>query len=666
MATLLTGLWPNVRVRFLRYNNLAYAFNGRDNLQRFDGEDWNRAGFAKPSGITCSAHGSGGALTGSYTYYVTAANTNISVGDGRYVEGLPVLVGTVAPVAQHVDFVIPATGQTGQTSWVIYRNKAGDLRHFYRQGVVAVGTTTHADNTADDSLETVELGFPDGTRFPYNQSPCFKHAAIFANRMLGCTFDEYNSGHVTVNTDTTKIDLVGATFPPGVVGCYFQKVNDSARYTITARGTTTQITLDRAFVGTLSSADYVIFRDPSTLWYSEFDNMEAWGPEGETPLGRNQLLVGGRGSALRLTGCYAAHGVTYVWTDNSTFRVRGGTSDTIPLWVEPDPFLRDIGCVGSDTVVQVEQSLFWLSRKGPVGYNPATNEGLAQIGEPLGGDWVQSLGLAPAQLALCCGGYDPVIDAIKWAVPLSGKTECNYVIVYDIRTRTWWPETDWTPRFYFSDYDGDGKPKLYSVLGRQMFRESEGRTDGVPSGTQTGVVTGYVNGTKTVTCAAASFYVTDYGLEDRWAHFYTAAGVFRGKSRIDSNGATTLVLEDAISTIVATDIVYIGAPQWYWKTKTFSAEPAQQEIEEVHLRFALQGESTQSTVYLNDYIEGNKDGVVGEPHPLTVLRNGKKHNCKRRSAEYAVKVSGRTPSMEVALRSIALVENQEKKDATNG
>lgn len=666
MATLLTGLWPNVRIRALRYNNLGYVFNGRDRMKRFDGEDWNTAGFAIVTGVSAVAHGSGGALTGSYTYYATAANINVSVGDGRYVEGLPQLVGTVAPVAQHVDLTIPATGESGQTHWVIYRNKAGDLRHFFRMATVAIGTTTKEDNIADDSLETIELGYPAGTRFPYNQAPTFKYGCIFGNRMLATSFDEYDSGHVTVNGTTTLIDLVGATFPPGVVGAYFQKKGDSARYTITARGTTTQITITPAFVGTLSSADYSIFRDPSTLWYSEFDNMEAWGPEGETPLGRNQILVGGRGSTLRLTGCYAAHGVAYVFSDDCTFRVRGGTSDTIPLWIEPDPFLRDVGCVGADTVVQVEQTLFWLSRRGPVAYNPSANQGLAQIGESLGGDWVAQLGLAAAQLALCAGGYDPVIHAVKWALPLSGETECGYVIVYDIRTGTWWTETDWTPRFYFNDFDGNGKPKLYSVVGRQIFRESEGRTDGVPSGTQTGTITGYVNATKTITCAAATFYTTGLGLEDRWAHIYTAAGGFKGKSRIDSSTGTTLVLEDAISTIVATDIVYVGAPQWYWKTKTFSAEPSQQEIEEVHIRFALQGESTQSTVYVNDYIEGHKDGVIGAAHPILVKRNGKKHVCKRRSAEYAVRISGRTPSMEVAIRSLAVTENQEKKDATNG
>jgi hypothetical protein len=664
MATLLSALWPDVRVRFLRYNNLIYAFNGRDSLQRFDGEDWNVAGFAKVTGVSAVVHGSG-VLTGTYAYYVTAATTGVEVGDGRYVEGLPQSVGTVTPSSQHVDLTIPATGATGQTHWVVYRNKTGDLRHFFRVGTVAVGTSSYEDNTADDSLSTVELGSP-GTRFPYVQPPCFKYGCIFGNRMLACGFDEFNSGTVTVNGDTTKIDLSGATFPSGVVGCYFQKEGDSARYTITARGTTTQITLDRAFSGALSAADYMIFRDPSTLWYSEFDNMEAWGPEGETTLGRNQIPVGGRGSTLRLTGTYAAHGVAYVFSDDCTYRARGGTSDAVPLWVEPDPFLRDVGCVGADTVVQVEQTLFWLSRRGPVAYNPNTNQGLATIGEALGGDWISSLGLAPAQLALCAGGYDPVTHVVKWALPLSGETECGFIIVYDIRSGTWWTETDWTPRFYFNDYDGDAKPKLYSVVGRQVFRESEGRTDGVPSGTQTGTVTGYVNATKTVTCSAASFYTTGHGLEDRWAHFYTAAGVFRGKSRIDSSTATTLVLEDAISTIIATDVVYVGAPQWYWKTKTFSSEPSQQEVEEVHLRFALQGESTQSTVYLNDYIEGNKAGVIQATHPIVVKRNAKKHICKRRSAEYAVKISGRTPSMEVALRSIALVNNQQQKDATNG
>jgi len=663
MATLLTGLWPDVRVRFLRYNNMIYAFNGRDAFQRFDGKDWNVAGFAKASGSSVAV-GAAGVLTGSYTYYVTAANTNIGVGDGRYVEGLPQLVGTVAPSAQQNTVTLPATGATGQTHWVVYRNKAGDLRHFWRVGTVAVATTTFADNTADDSLATVELGSP-GTRFPYVQAPCFKYGCIFGNKILACGFDEYSEGTVTVNATPTKIDLSGATFPPGAVGCFFQKEGDSAKYTIMARSST-QITLDQAFVGTLSDADYMIFRDPSTLWYSEFDNPEAWGPEGETTLGRNQIPVGGRGSALRLTGTYAAHGVAYVFSDDCTYRARGGTSDAIPLWVEPDPFLRDVGCVGADTVVQVEQTLFWLSRRGPVAYNPNENQGLATISEPLGGDWITTLGLAPAQLALCAGGYDPVTHVVKWALPLAGKTECGYVIVYDIRSGTWWAETDWTPKFYFNDFDGGAKPKLYSVIGRQIFRESEGRTDGVPSGTQTGTVTGYVNGTKTVTCAAAAFYTTDYGLEDRWAHFYSAAGVYRGKSRIDSNDATSLVLEDAISTIAATDVVYIGAPQWYWKSKTFSSEPSQQEVEEVHLRFALQGESAQSTVYLNDYIEGNKAGVIGATHPLVVKRNAKKHVCKRRSAEYAVKISGRTPSMEVALRSMILVDNQQQKDATNG
>ena len=665
MATLLSNLWPSVRVRFLRYNNLVYAFNGRDVLNRFDGADWYAAGFAKATGSSVAA-GAAGVLTGAYYYRITAANTGVSVGDGRYAEGLPQELGVVNLTAQQSTVTVPATGASGQTHWVIYRNKAGDQRYFWRVGTVAIGTTTYADNTADDSLSTIELGEPSGTRFPYNTPPCFKHGAIFGNRMLGCGFDTYSSGTVTVNGTTTLIDLAGATFPAGVVGCFFQKEGGSKRYTITARGSTTQITLGEAYVGALSGADYAIFRDPSTLWYSEFDNPEAWGREGETPVGRNQILIGGRGSMLRLTGVYAAHGVAYVFSDELTYRVRGGTSDAAPLWVEPDPFLKDVGCVGGDTVVQVEQTLFWLSRKGPVAYNPNSNQGLAQIGEPLGGDWIAALSLAPAQLALSAGGYDPTTHTVKWAVPQSGETENTFILVYDIRTGSWWTETEWTPRFYFNDYDGDGKPRLYSVLGRQIFIESSGRTDGVPSGTTTGTVTGYVNGTKTVTCSAAAFYTTGFGLEDRWAHFYTAAGVFRGKSRIDSNTATTLVLEDAISTIIATDIVYVGAPQWYWKTKTFSQEPSQQEIEEVHLRFALQGESSQSTVYLQDYIEGNKDGVVGNSHPLVVKRNAKKHVCKRRSAEYAVKVSGRAPSMEVAIRSIALVGNQQGKDATSG
>ena len=663
MATLLSGLWPNVRIRYLRYNNLIYAFNGRDVLNRFDGENWYAAGFAKPTGIS-AAVGAAGDLTGTYQYYVTAANCNITVGYGRYVESLPADAGSVTLASEKGAITLPGTGASGQTHWVIYRNKAGDLRYFWRVTTVAVGTTTYADNTGDDSLETVELGDP-GTRFPYERPPCFKHACIFGNRMLSCCFDEYNEGTVTVNGgDATLIDLAEATFPAGVVGCFFQADGDSKKYIITARGSTTQITLDQEFSGALSAADYMIYRDPSTLWYTEFDNMEAWGEEGEGPTGRNQILIGGRGSLLRLTGCYAAHGVAYVWTDDATYRVRGGTSDAIPLWVEPDPFLRDVGCVGADTVVQHENRLYWLDRKGPVAFDP-TN-GVGRIGESLGGDWIAQLGLDAAQLSLCAGGYDPVIHAIKWCLPLSGETECGYILVYDIRTGTWWPETDWTPKFYFNDFDGDGKPKLYSVVGRQLFRESEGRTDGVPSGTQTGTVTGYVAGTKTVTCAAATFYTTSLGLEDRWAHVYTAAGVFRGKSRIDSSTAHTLVLEDAISGTIATDIVYVGAPQWYWKTKTFSAEPLQQEIEEVHLRFALQGEGSASTVYVQDYIEGAAAGTAQSAIPYTVGRTAKKHVCKRRSAEYSVKVSGRTPSMEVAVRSIVVTENQEKKDATNG
>lgn len=664
----LGGMWPDTKMRYIRYHDQVYLLNGRNRMRAFTGTAFRLAGISQPlaSAFTAVDAATAGNLDGEYFYKITAANTKVRTADERVIESLPVELTALTVQASRVNLTFPATHTDSQvTHWIVYRNKAGyldgnledDEQDFYKVAEIAVGTTSYQDNIADDSLE------PRPTvNFKAELPPCFKYAWIYANTLFGCGFDNFETGTATlVGTNQVEISgLNGLGLPDGLRGCYFQKQGDDRRYLILGLLSSTRIQLDANFQGTLSASAYRIFVDGSLVYYSELDDVEKFGPELEW----NHDPIGGPGSKLKLTGGFAAHGVSYVFTLDQVYRlwqVQGGGS-TLSFSISKQPILDSVGCVSSWTCVLVEGTLYWLSLKGPVAFNPdATGQqGFVRIGIPLGEDWTEDLNVA--QLGLAEGAYDPVFHQVKWAVPLTGENVNGKVFVYDIRTGTWWVEEDWGPNYYWNDYDSNGKPRLLSAVGRHMFYENEGHNDGVPGGTKEGTVTSYSSGTRTVTCSAATFWTTGYGLEDRWAHVYrlTAGTYVRlGKSKIESNTLTALVLRDVsdfTADPAAGDIVYVGPIVMRWRTKTFAYPEVNQKALDFIMRLALQGETSGDESYVWYRTVENQNNQTGMPR-VQANMNHFELPSNTGGPEVALDIEVREPDAQIAIRSLTFETN---------
>lgn len=662
----LSGMWPDTKMRYIRHHDQVYLLNGRNRMRAFTGTGFRLAGISKPAstGFAAADAAVAGDLDGEYHYKITAANTKIKTADERVVESLPIELTPITVQASQVTISLPVLhGDTQVTHWIIYRNKAGyldasqedDVQDFFKVAEVAIGTTSYTDNTPDDSLE------PRPTcSFKAEIMPASKYACIYANTLFGCGFDTFETGTATL-VGTQEVEIAGLTglgLPDGLRGCYFQKKGDDRRYLILGLQSNTRLRLDAAFQGTLSAAEYRIFQDGSALFYSQLDDVEKAGYE----LDWNTEFIGGRGSKLKLTGVFPAHGVCYVFTLDQVYRLWQvtGEGEDLAFNISQQPIIDGIGCVSSWTCVLVQGTLYWLSAKGPVAFNPdATGqEGFARIGEPLGEGWANDLNIS--QLGLSEGAYDPIFHRVKWAVPLADEYVNGKVIVYDIRTGTWWIEEDWGPNYYWSDFDSNGKQRLLSAVGRHMFFEDEDHNDGVPGGTKEATVTSYAAGV--VTCSAASFWTTGYGLEDRWAHVYrlTAGTYVRlGKSKIASNTGQALTLRDVsdfTSAPASGDIVYVGPITFRWRTKTFAYPEVNQKALDFIARFALQGETSGSESYLWYRTVENQNNQTGMPR-VQVDQNHFELPSNTGGPEVALDIEIREPDAEIALRSLTLETN---------
>jgi hypothetical protein len=153
----------------------------------------------------------------------------------------------------------------------------------------------------------------------------------------------------------------------------------------------------------------------------------------------------------------------------------------------------------------------------------------------------------------------------------------------------------------------------------------------------------------TVQDSTASFYVGDYGLEDRFVHFWRGT-TFLGTRQIASNTATVLTLTSAVSGLVAGDTYIIGPVSWTWRTKMFELPDRNARNMEMHCKFALQGESPITQIFLRDYV----NGAAQSRYRQDVRTEGKTFPIHASGQEYELEVHGHTSGQQVAIRSLTL------------
>lgn len=643
----ITGLATNVVYRGEQYNNRAYVWNGRNRMRKYDGENWRNSGIVEAAFTpTVAVQGTG--LSGTYKYLVVPVNENHRTFGAKFVAGQPMSSATITVNNQGVRVGnIPATADDAQvTHWHIFRNKDGfydtnvedEVQDFWKVASIAVGTTTYDDTTADDALTPID------TSFRHTFPPTFKYGAIYGERLFGGGFDPITTGTATVNATTTLIDFSGVSLDDGVVGCLFQVDGDDAVYNITALNSTTQVTLNTAYVGALSGGSYSIFQDNSLVYFSEFRDPDSWGIDG--PYLRNRLAVGGPHSKLTVTGLYEFRGFLYVFTKTSIYRISGVGEDQRAIRITPNPIYNGYGCVSGDAITSYGNTMYFLSMQGPVAYDGFSEPKL--IGANIGRDWLS--GLNASKLNISCAWTNGYL--VKFAVPQTGETENSLIWTYDIQTGTWWKETRKHPTVAISlNEDSNSLPAAFYGQGKFLMQDELGTTDGVPSGTTTGSPTSGT--TTTLTDTGASFYNTNDGLAERYLDVYKSDNTLRWSARITSNTGTVLTFPAQATAPQTTDTYYVGAILMHWTSPTFRYPGRYVDDMKLHLGYDLQSEGTASTIWKTDIY---RDSALTNLHSHTVDEVEKSIPIDIHGPEYAFKLESRIPGAKIAIRDYTLGE----------
>lgn len=575
--------------------------------------------------------------TGTYYYFVTASNSKHLDVIGRPIESIPSSISVPIILDNRTATItnIPATHEDPQVdTFNIYRNKNGDVssdltsdqQDFFLIGSVSLGTTSYTDAAQDFTLTGA-----DRLRFDQNIPPTFKFAQIYGERMFGAGFDPVTLGAATVNDDPTLIDFDTVNLADGIRGAWFQADGDVNRYRIITVPGATQIKLDRAFVGGLAAGQYAIYRYPWEIYFSEFEDVEAWGPDGEGL--RFMISVPGQQA---VTGLCEWQGVLLVFTRDKIYAITGKGPNLTDVRLLPDAIFNGLGALSHDSIVRVENDVFFMSSRGPCAMVAGAAPQL--VGVILNTDWLDKL--TTGNQVLACSGTDD--RDVYFAVPDAlNHVQNSKMFRYERYTQTWWEETGACPMaFMRCDTDYGAQNVLYYLCNHQAVRVNSGVLD-ITAVAYTGVPTSST--ANTVTNSAAAFDSTVIGAVVR---LYT--GGSRGKlvaSRLIT-GASGTVLVWGVDTNFplsgdvddAFDYYEVGTVAWQWLSKTFEVPGKLNTVDFVHVTFDAKVSATV-TLQKTDVVDGVESSAVDY---ATTLAKAVKRPAEKVNRDYAVRVGSRT------------------------
>lgn len=296
------------------------------------------------------------------------------------------------------------------------------------------------------------------------------------------------TGTATAVSASIYLDFTTA-LPEGALGAWFKKDGESQMYRIIAiSGTRATIagvvapgSTDVGFTSALSASTYTVFRKPWEIYISEFNDVEAWGPDGEGL--RNKIDLPGHQAA---TGMIVFQDTLLVFTANSIYAIYGQGQTIFDIGIRK--VFNGIGAVSADAICAVDNEIHFLSKRGPAvlaGGEPQL------IGVPLNTDWIDSL--TADEFAIATLGSD---DENVWvSVPAHGQTENSRTFRYERYTQTWWEETESCPSMYVRvDLANGVLNALVYTQGRFIIQPNSGTLDIVSAAvsgaayyTQTGI-----------------------------------------------------------------------------------------------------------------------------------------------------------------------------------
>ncbi len=529
-----------------------------------------------------TAVGASTVITGTYYYAVAAANSKRTNAYGRMIEGNPSRVSAVAsPNNQTVTLgAIPSSHPDSQVDqWNVYRTLNGgfdtgivpEQQDFFYLGFVAMGTTTYTDTTSDSSGWYLVDDNSNRLRWGQNIPPTCKYMVEYADRLFCAGFDPITSSTVTVANGNATATLATGTWPDGVKGCFMRFAGEQERYEIKARPSTTTVTLDRVYEGTQTSGThYTIFRNEDEVWFSEENDGDAFGKDGEQR--RNLRKFPGEG---KVTGLAKFQGALVVFMATEIWAIYGRGANRFDIKKMVDASCVDAGCVSHDTINRVGNDLHFLSLDGPASISSAgTSISVELYGIPLNVDWLD--GLTSTELALSCSGTDG--RAVWYSVPVSGQVQNSKTFRYERDDGSWWEELGCNPKKFIRQDGTDGQLQmLFYLQGKSIIHPASGSLDLVSAGIN--VATAAYTPTTTTLTKTGAF--TGLNLVECYVRFYLGGtptnqlGTLVATRRIisNTNDAITWSSDATLpgSGTVATnayDEYEIGNIPWVWTTRT--------------------------------------------------------------------------------------------------
>lgn len=545
--------------------------------------------YTYPPGIAPTVFGVGTStvISGTYYYAVAPANSKRTNAYGRMIEGNPSIVSAVAsPSNQSVTIgAIPSTHTDSQVDrWNIYRTLNGgfdtglvhEQQDFFYLGKVDIGTTTYTDTTADSSGWYLLDDNSNRLRFSQNIPPTCKYMVEYADRLFCAGFDPI-VGTCTVAASAT-VNTFSVTLPTGVKGAYIRFGGDQERYEIKTwiAGSPPTLTLDRTYEGTHTSATpFTIFRNPWEIWFSEENDGDAFGKDGEQR--RNMKTLPGERT---ITGLQKFQGSLIIFTATEIWALYGRGPNRFDIKRMTDPSSTDFGCVSHDTINIVDNTLHFLSLNGPARITSAgTSISVDLYGVPLNVDWLD--GLTSTELALSCSGSDG--RAVWYSVPVTGQTMNSKTFRWEMDDGSWWEELGCNPKRFIRQDGTDGQLSLLFYLqGKSIVRPAYGTLDLAGSSINSATIT---SATTTTLTSTGAFGSTN-SLAECYVRFYLGGtptnqlGTLVATRRILSNTADAITwssdatlpgsgeLPVSGGQPTTYDEFEIGNIPWYWTTRT--------------------------------------------------------------------------------------------------
>lgn len=533
------------RIRFIQYLERVYTANGRNTMAALRGPFQRTAGIARHTFTPAVASTGSGSMTGGpYRYVIAPIISTEFDADGENLQGCPGSVSdavTVTSAASITISSIPAAYSadsgipyTAVDKWRIFRTASGDytsesdpsFQGFYFVKDVAIGTTSTTDSLDDATLQQRALA-----KWNCITPPSCKFILPFADRLLAGGFKPISSGTVS-STGSTNVLTFTTAKPDGIIGCKFKGSTENIVYAITKRTSSTVWEVDRTVTTAFSGASYVLYRSPREVYASEYRNYEYWGPNGEAFRWKRELP---RGEGLKGLAPHAQGALCF--TGTNVYLIYGNGPDISDIKMRPDPFVKDFGCVASETITPIEDKVIFLSQWGLAQINPDGTCGL--FTGKLNTDWLE--GLSDTVRELCVAHGDRRYFAL-WYPDSNSAAKANVGFSCDRESDFWTKERGMRPQFAVKEpvYDGADNPGrvLFADGGNLIEPDVAGGTDGTFSETFTATISS-VTATFTTVASVSANQLVGYPL---WL-WSLSGGVYTyvGWGRINSHTTGTSI-----------------------------------------------------------------------------------------------------------------------------